>query len=120
MGAGGTGIVYADEAFIRQGLDEVFGGLDQKNYLVGLDAADFFGELADMWGYLTQIHPFRDGNTRSQTAFIDRLSANAGHPIKWSGIEVDRLREHRLAAINRPRGLAAYLEQHALPSTDAS
>lgn len=113
MGAMGTGIVYASEGFIQQNLDELFGVLEQKHYLVGLDAGEFFGELADFWGFLTQIHPFRDGNTRSQAAFVDRLAVNAGYPIKWSGIEVDQLRELRLVSIRHPRGLAAYLEEHA-------
>ena len=114
MGALNTGIVYAREEYVQPGLDEVFGRLHHQRYLTGLDRKRFFGELAESWGYLTQIHPFRDGNTRSQTAFVDRLAVNAGHPIDWMGIDVDTLRELRFRAITDSTALAAYLEQHTI------
>ena len=114
MGALNTGIVYAREEYIQPGLDDVFGQLHRQKYLAGLDRKQFFGELSESWGYLTQIHPFRDGNTRSQTAFVDRLAVNAGHPIDWMGINVDTLRELRFRAITDSTFLAAYLEQHVI------
>ncbi|MCL2468210.1 MAG: Fic family protein [Micrococcales bacterium] len=107
--AGGTGIVYAMSEFFRSGLDDVFGRLAQADYLRGLPRETFAVELADKWGYLTQVHPFRDGNTRSQAAYFDRLAVRAGHQIDWTSIDVDLLRKHRLAAITAPQHLAAYL-----------
>lgn len=114
MGALNTGIVYAREEYIPSGLDDVFGRLRHQRYLTGLDRKRFFGELSESWGYLTQIHPFRDGNTRSQTAFVDRLAVNAGHPIDWMSIDVDILRELRFRAITDSTFLASYLEQHVI------
>lgn len=114
MGALNTGIVYAREEYVQSGLDDAFGHLRRQKYLTGLDRKRFFGELSESWGYLTQIHPFRDGNTRSQTAFIDRLAVNAGYPIDWMDIDVDTLRKLRFRAITDSTDLAAYLEQHTI------
>lgn len=118
MGALNTGIVYAREEYIQPGLDDVFGQLQRQEYLAGLDRKQFFGELSEIWGYLTQTHPFRDGNTRSQTAFVDRLAVNAGHSIDWTGIDVDTLRELRFRAITDSTSLAAYLEQHLIDTRE--
>ncbi|WP_262495448.1 Fic/DOC family protein [Paeniglutamicibacter gangotriensis] len=119
LGAMGTGIPYAIESFMQSGLDDVFGQLKQKNYLTNLDQQGFFSALAEIWGYLTQIHPFRDGNTRSQTAFCDRLAVNAGHPVDWLNIDVNELREKRLQAITNSSHLARYLETFALPTKES-
>src|SRR5262249_29715253 len=66
--ATGTGIVYARPEFIRGALDDLFTTLARENYLADIDdPRQFATALAERWGYLTQIHPFRDGNTRSQS-----------------------------------------------------
>ena len=114
----GTGIAYALEANIEAGLRDVFGTLRRSQYLAGLNSSDFFPQLANSWGYLTQIHPFRHGNTRSQAAFIDRLAVRAGHPIDWTVIDVRELRNRRLRAITRPDALSEYLEAHELSNPD--
>ncbi|MCL2423209.1 MAG: Fic family protein [Micrococcales bacterium] len=121
--AGGTGIVYAMSGFFRTGLDDVFAQLAQADYLRGLPRETFAAELAEKWGYLTQVHPFRDGNTRSQAAYFDRLAVRAGHQIDWTQIDVATLRQHRLAAITRPAPLAEYLTPRLIdpyPKTDLS
>jgi fido (protein-threonine AMPylation protein) len=46
-----------------------------------------------------QIHPFRDGNTRSQSLFVSNLARAAGHPIDWRLVEVGDLRAARLQAM---------------------
>lgn len=99
VGAGGTNIAYARSEFYQDGLEDVFGTLAREDYLKGLDAAEFAAKLADRWGYLTTVHPFRDGNTRTQSAYIDRLATRAGHPIDWQKVDVPTLRNLRLAAV---------------------
>lgn len=116
----GTAVPYGREEYMAAGLEDCFGSLSAKNQLVGLQAAEFFEELAEFWGYLTMIHPFRDGNTRSQTAFIDRLALNAGHPIAWAGIDVDLLRHYRLAAMSNSTPLANYLSEHVVDPAGGS
>lgn len=121
VGAGGTGIVYARAEFFRHGLDDVFGMLGAEDYLTGLRPDDFAERLAERWGYLTMTHPFRDGNTRSQSAYIDRLAVRAGHPINWPQVDVPTLIRLRLQAVTgSEKPLAAYLRERFLPAQPAS
>jgi cell filamentation protein len=36
------------------------------------------------------IHPFREGNGRTQRAFFHQLGREAGWPIDWSGLHPER------------------------------
>ncbi|MEJ1816069.1 Fic family protein [Clavibacter michiganensis] len=113
--ATGTGIPYCRPDFIEANLDTLFRKLEREDYLTGLDVATFTERLADRWGELSAIHPWRDGNTRSQSMFVAALAQRAGHPIDWASIDVDELRHHRLQAIaGTDRPLADYLRGHLI------
>ncbi|WP_245741693.1 Fic/DOC family protein [Herbiconiux ginsengi] len=108
--ATGTGIPYCRPEFIDENLRTLFGRLDRENYLAGLSGREFADRLADRWGELSAIHPFRDGNTRSQAVYITTLAERAGHPIDWERVDVDTLRALRLNAVaGHERPLADYL-----------
>lgn len=62
---------------------EVFGRLADNDLLCNLDEASFVHAAAEVLGDLNALHPFREGNGRSQRAFTELLSDNAGHPIAW-------------------------------------
>ena len=118
--AGGTGIVYARAEFFRDGLKDVFGQLASEDYLCDLEAREFANLLAERWGYFTTIHPFRDGNTRSQSAYVDRLAVRAGHPIDWMKVDVPTLRTLRLSAMTgSEKPLADYLYERLAPQHSA-
>ncbi len=119
--ATGTGIAYARPEYIPESLRSLFDKLQREDFLTGLDPATFADRLADRWGDLSAIHPFRDGNTRSQSAYVSSLAERAGHPIDWTAIDVPTLRNLRLVAVaGRHEPLAGYLRDHLVSSTDAS
>lgn len=62
---------------------EVFDRLTDSDWMRGLDEESFICAAADVLGDLNALHPFREGNGRSQRAFIELLSDDAGHPIVW-------------------------------------
>ncbi|WP_272818818.1 Fic family protein, partial [Mycobacteroides abscessus] len=41
----------------------------------GLDHARFVGRLAEHWAEINTVHPFREGNTRTQAVFFALLAA---------------------------------------------
>lgn len=43
----------------------VFGAIADDNYLVGLSRESFVIRLAEHWGEVNALHPFREGNTRT-------------------------------------------------------
>ena len=118
--ATGTGIAYARPEYIDESLQSLFRKLEREDFLTGLDPATFTDRLADRWGELSAIHPFRDGNTRSQSAYISAIAERAGHPIDWTSIDVPTLRNLRLVAVaGRHEPLAGYLHDHLVSSTSS-
>ncbi|MCX5382341.1 Fic family protein [Streptomyces sp. NBC_00083] len=67
--------------------DEVFGRLASGGYLRGLGRTEFVDALADLYGDLNALHPFREGNGRTQRAFLAQLAADAGYELRWAGLD---------------------------------
>ena len=108
--ATGTGIPYCRPEYIEENLGALFRKLDREDYLTGLTGREFADRLADRWGELSAIHPYRDGNTRSQSFYVTVIAERAGHPIDWQRVDVDTLRSLRLNAVaGQERPLADYL-----------
>ena len=66
---------------ISDALAVQFDALAKDRYLVGLDQQTFIEQLAEYWGEINTIHPFREGNTRSQSVFFSQLAEHAGYII---------------------------------------
>ena len=112
----GENIPYARPEFIRVSIDELFAKLAREDFLRGLDRTIFVKRLANSWADLTAIHPFRDGNTRAQSAYVSRLAERAEHPIYWSRVDVNKLRRNRLAGVTGDEApLAQYLDEMTAP-----
>lgn len=117
--ATGTGIPYCRPEYIDANLSTLFRKLEREDYLTGLDANTFADRLADRWGELSAIHPYRDGNTRSQSTYVSAIAERAGHPIDWERVDVDELRTARLHAVaGNDRPLAEYLRTHLVENRD--
>jgi cell filamentation protein len=59
----------------------LFGALQEEAYFRGLKPEAFAKKAAHFLAELNAIHPFREGNGRTQLAFLTLLAAKAGHPI---------------------------------------
>lgn len=67
--------------------DEVFGRLRTQNYLQALPRQEFVHQVAELYGDMNALHPFREGNGRSQRAFLAQLSLDAGYAISWARLD---------------------------------
>jgi cell filamentation protein len=65
----------------------LFGQLARENYLRGLPADEFGNKAAHFLAELNAIHPFREGNGRTQLVFLAMLARGAGYILDF-----DRLR----------------------------
>ncbi|MFI9105823.1 Fic/DOC family protein [Streptomyces fildesensis] len=72
---------------LRSYADEVFGRLRSADHLRGLSRTDFLRQLAELYGDINALHPFREGNGRAQRAFLGQLCAAAGHPVSWAAMD---------------------------------
>lgn len=80
------------EFFLPHGMIElassyVFNELSKENYLRYQDREVFVTKLASFYDQLNYIHPFREGNGRTQRLFWSRVASDAGYWINWDGIE---------------------------------
>lgn len=63
---------------------KIFGRLKKLNYFIGLPKAEFVAEIADLYNTINMLHPFREGNGRTQRVFFMQLIQNAGYNIDYS------------------------------------
>ena len=65
---------------------KLFVQLADKQWLEGLSRENLIQELADLYGELNMLHPFREGNGRAQRLFFEFLVINAGYEISWQAV----------------------------------
>lgn len=75
---------YLDDQ-ISATLDE----LSRDDWLIGLKTEAFVARLAHYYGELNAAHPFREGNGRTQRAFLRQLGAAAGYAVDWSQLRAE-------------------------------
>jgi cell filamentation protein len=68
-------------------LDQMFDRLAQRGHLTTLDWDDYVIAFAGLYGELNAIHPFREGNGRTQRAFLRQLAGHAGWGIAWQSLQ---------------------------------
>jgi cell filamentation protein len=64
----------------------VFKELAKENCLKDLDKEGFIKRLAHYYDQLNYIHPFREGNGRTQRVFWSRIARDAGYEINWDQV----------------------------------
>lgn len=89
--AGGRGTVFSPVHRIAPIADVIFSRLAADRELKGLDRDTFIPKLTDYFSQVNILHPFREGNGRTQEAFFTALARDAGHPIDLSGITQERM-----------------------------
>jgi cell filamentation protein len=68
-------------------MNGLFEHLAKDKHLVGLDAGTFANKAAHYLAELNAIHPFREGNGRTQLSFVTLLAEQAGHSLDFSKLD---------------------------------
>jgi cell filamentation protein len=105
---------FANVSRIQAEGDKLFQQLKQENYLTGLPRAQFVARLAHYYCELNVIHPFRDGNGRTQRLMVEAMSINAGFELRWEPIGRAEWVEANIAAYNCRLALLTELLDRAL------
>lgn len=61
----------------------IFARLAAADRLRGLSREQFITRIAEFLADVNTLHPFREGNGRTQRAFFSQLAHDAGHHIDW-------------------------------------
>lgn len=91
-------IAKGDTHFVRHQdiasrLDALFDYCKAKGYFCHLPAEAFAQACASFLIELNLIHPFREGNGRSQRLLLSQIALNAGYQIEWSGVSDSAMRK---------------------------
>ena len=71
--------------------ERIFGELKSEHYLEGLSTGDFCTRLAYYFAEINALHPFREGNGRTQREFIRQLAYQNNYLITYSGTTQDEM-----------------------------
>jgi cell filamentation protein len=84
---GGNMFCYPEH--ITSSMDQLFWKLALAAFKPGASAADFLDAGTHFLADLNAIHPFREGNGRSQLSLMYLLGQRAGHPLTLTRIDRD-------------------------------
>lgn len=87
------GNVFCYPAYIPREMDRLFANLKLSGFLGQTTIDEFVAGAAHFLAELNAIHPFREGNGRTQTTFIVLLALRAGRTV-----DLELLRPERFLA----------------------
>jgi cell filamentation protein len=84
------GAMFCLPQYIDSSAAVIFGELRDEDCLRGLRRDAFVGRLAHYLGEVNALHPFREGNGRTQRAFFGQLTRDAGFTLAWQHLDPAR------------------------------
>lgn len=85
--------------FVERGMADVHRRLESADFLRGLDADQFAVAAGKIIGDVNYVHPFREGNGRTQREYLRQLASEAGH-------------DFRIELLDREQWIDASIEAH--------
>jgi cell filamentation protein len=82
--------LFALPEHLERYLRGVFDELAAEDHLRGLAREAFLDRITHYHAELNAAHPFREGNGRTQRAFLGQLSRDAGYRLAWQRLERER------------------------------
>lgn len=101
----GTKFASADQ--ISDLMNACFMRLKDNDYFQNESFDEFVDNIVDFYCVTNMIHPFREGNGRTQRLFISQLIRFNNYDIDFSSIDKDEL---MIATIHAANGIADYLK----------
>ena len=97
---GGTSFLHGSR--IGMGLEEALRPIRDPDALKGLTFTEFAEVAGRVLSELNYVHPFREGNGRTQEAFIAELGRHVGHDVDFSVMTKPRMIAASIASTNDP------------------
>jgi cell filamentation protein len=89
IGKDGNWFCYPE--YIASELDRIFAELGDTDALWHMSATEFAGHVGHFLAELNAVHPFREGNGRTQLAFLAVLAEHAGFTFNEEMLDRDRV-----------------------------
>lgn len=92
---------FCNGQFIPNEANRIFSNLEKQNYFKNCKNIDELAKnLAELMGDLNALHPFREGNGRTQRIFINQLAKNAGYKLDLRLIDKDKMIDASIKAMD--------------------
>lgn len=104
--------------FIEQGMADVHSRLTARKFLREMGRGTFIAEAATIIGDVNHIHPFREGNGRTQLQYLQQLARQAGHPMDVRRIEPERWLNASIAANRGDCSQMSYVLHKSVRATE--
>lgn len=102
---GGNMFCYPEN--IAAQMRRLFGELARADHFRGLDADKFAAASAHFLAELNAIHPFREGNGRTQLVFLKLIAHGAGHEVDFSRLHASTMLTAMIASFAGNEALLA-------------
>lgn len=73
--------------YIETGMADIHRRIVKSDFLRGLQRPEFAVEAGRIIGDVNYVHPFREGNGRTQLQYLKQLAERAGHPLDLTKID---------------------------------
>lgn len=92
---------FAHYGFLINNANPLFARLRQESLLQGLSSLQFIPRIAYYFGEVNALHPFCEGNGRTQRMFFFFLAKLAGFSLDWQRISANQMIDASEASLLR-------------------
>jgi len=89
--AGGPITCFTPPHLLEHEAQRMFDGLHRAHLLKGLSRPEFARKAAHLLADLNNLHPYREGNGRTQRIFVDALARQAGYVVHFDVVSQERM-----------------------------
>jgi cell filamentation protein len=104
-----SGSMFCYPEHIDGEMRKLFDGLSRDGFLRNLTAGEFAARAAHVLAELNAIHPFREGNGRTQLTYLVLLATHAGHPLALERMNPSAMLSAMIASFKSDEGPLAAL-----------
>lgn len=90
---------FCHAQYLQAEADKLFAHLAALGFLEGLERHHLVAAVAEFYGDINMLHPFREGNGRTQRIMFEHLVVNAGFEIYWDDVSAGEWVAANIAAV---------------------
>lgn len=83
------GNLFCLPPYIESYAKDIFSNLKRDNYYQGLSKEEFVDHITNLLADINALHPFREGNGRTQREFIRYIGIKNGYGFDWSKVSAE-------------------------------